>query len=467
MNRRTFVGAATALPCLIHADATKPIDFDTRDAFGGWPGLNFKSSGFFRLAKERGKWWFVTPSGNAFLGLGMNHLHPGWLAQPHNKDHWIRKFGALKAYDKTWRNEVYKKVLNEMKMLGFNHFGVHNDKRMVQSSGYPFIHQANFVDIPHPKVATPEKFVDVFDQSFEKHCDELARKECRPLRENKHLIGYAMTDCPIFTDEEAAERDTTKYGSPRLATPTWPRVLRNLGSDSPGKRAYVDTMRTVYSNWILHFNETYNTSFSSFDELLKTRNWRPESDLSNAKEMRDNRWFIERVVDRYYKVMTEAVHRHDPNHLVFGDKLNANTNGGEQVVRITAKYTDLVFYQMYGRLQEQRPIMNRWSKATGKPCFNGDGAFGVPYDMMPNPHGPHCIDQQHRADMVREFVRGMFSRNDFVGWSVCGWVDTWKTMPRKRFKQHSGFQDPFGKLNQPYVDMVAELSRTLYRIAAS
>ena len=466
MNRRTFLGSAAALPCLSDPFSASAAEHADRDEFGGWTGLRFESSGFFRLEKNKGKWWFVTPKGNAFLALGMNHLHPGWLAQPYNKAFWNKEFGAKKAYDDTWRKGVFKKVMNEMKLLGFNHFGVHNDQRMTIPSGYPFIHRISFVDIPHPKVATKEKFLDVFDKSFEKHCDDLARKECLPLHKNRQLIGYAMTDCPIFTDEEAAERDTTKYGSPRLATPTWPRVLRNLGTEAPGKRAYVETMRTVYSNWILHFNETYGTSFRSFDDLLKARDWRPKSDLSNALEMRDNRWFLERVVDRYYRVMTGAVRRQDSKHLVFGDKLNANTNGGEQVFKTTAKYTDLVFYQMYGRLQEQRPIVNRWSRATGKPCFNGDGAFGVPYDMMPNPHGPHCIDQQHRAEMVREFVHGMFSRNDFVGWSVCGWVDTWKTMPRKRFKQHSGFQDPFGRLNQPYIDELARLSKDLYRIAA-
>lgn len=436
------------------------------DSYGGWTDLSFEPSGFFRLEKKGARWWFVTPAGHAYLALGMNHLHPGWLAQPFNRAHWVKEFGAKKAYDDRWKTGVLRKVKAEMKLLGFNHFGVHNDLRTVTRTGYPFIKTLRFVELPHNRVATREQFVDVFAPAFARHCDELARTECTPLKEEQHLLGYAMADCPIFTDEEAAARETVSYGSPRAATPTWPRVLRNLGPDAPGKRAYVETMRAVYSSWINDFNNTYDTTFRSFDELLKARDWRADADLGNGREMRDNRRFLERVVDRYYRVMTEAVRKYDPNHLIFGDKLNANTNGGDQVVAVTAKHTDLIFYQMYGRFQEQRPIVNRWSKATGKPCFNGDGAFGVPYDMMPNPHGPHCIDQQHRSDLVREFVRGMFARNDFVGWSVCGWVDTWKIVPQKKFKQHSGFQDPFGRLNRPYVETLAELSRELYRIAS-
>ena len=462
MNRRQFVAATAAVPFV--SVAAEKRDFTARDEFGGWPGLRSDASGFFRVEKKNGRWWFFTPKGNAYLGLGMNHVHPGWLAQDYNRAHWVKAFGAKRPYDDAWRAGVAKKALKEMKLLGFNHFGVHNDLRISQVSGYPFIMRVSFVDIPHNRVASKDKFPDVFAKSFETHCDQVAKKECAPLRDARFLLGYAMTDCPIFTDEEAAPRDTVKYGSPRAATPTWPRVLRNLGADAPGKRAYVETMRAVYSNWILDFNQTYGTNFASFDELLAARDWRPNADLSNGREMRDNQRFLRRVVDRYYRVMTTAVRRHDPNHLVFGDKLNANTNGGNQVVETTAKYTDLIFYQMYGRLQEQRPIVNSWAEATGQPCFNGDGAFGVPYDQMPNPHGPHCVDQEHRVDMVREFVRGMFRRRDFIGWSVCGWVDTWKTMPRKLFKQHSGFQDPFGKLNQPYVDAWGQLSKELYRL---
>lgn len=461
MNRRSFLASVALAPFVVNG-----VDLMATDPYGGWTALKLGASGFFRLQKSQGRWWFVTPEGSPYLGLGMNHVHPGWLALEYNRAHWVREFGAEKPFDPQWQEGVKKKVTAEMKLLGFNHFGVHNDLRYVGGLGFPFIKAISFVKIHHYHVPSAKAFVDVFADDFENHCHRLAQKECGPLKDNRWVVGYAMTDCPIFTDEEAAPRDTVAYGSPRPGTPTWPRVLRNLGPEAPGKRAYVETMKTVYSNWIHHFNDTYGTAFKSFEALLQARDWRTDADLGNGLEMRDNRWFLKRVVDRYYRVATNAIRQVDSNHLVFGDKLNGNTNGCDSVVEITSKYTDLVHYQMYGRLQEQRPVVGRWSKASGKPCFNGDGAFGVPYDLMPNPHGPHCVDQKHRADMVREFVRGMFSRNDFVGWSVCGWVDTWKTNPRKKYKQHSGFQDPMGKLNGPYVKALAELSRDLYRIAS-
>jgi len=286
------------------------------------------------------------------------------------------------------------------------------------------------------------------------------------VKDDPWLLGYAMTDCPIFTEIDAAARPTHVYGSARGSTQTWPRRYRNLLPSAPGKRAYVEFMRNHYSNWILHFNEVYDTDFDSWDELLRTVSWRPETDLSNARELADNRAFLRHVADRYYNVMTKAVRRNDPQHLVFGDKLNANTDSGDAVVEITSKYTDLVFYQMYGRWQEQRPVLNRWSKLVDKPFVNGDGAFHAPHDNMPNPHGPHAVDQRHRAELAKDFCERMYARKDFVGWHVCGWVETWKTMPKKGFKQHGGIQDPFGRNFEPLRTTLADFSKRMYRLAA-
>ena len=64
-----------------------------------------------------------------------------------------------------------------------------------------------------------------------------------------------------------------------------------------------------------------------------------------------------------------------------------------------------------------------------------------------------------------EFGSNAFARPDFIGWSVCGWVDTWHSMPGKEFKQHSGFFSPQGELHSPYVRRLNELSDRLYEFA--
>ena len=64
------------------------------DKYGGWKGKKFQRSGFFRTEFDGNKWWFVTPEGNGFISLGINHYHQDWWAQQYNKNFWLRKFNS-------------------------------------------------------------------------------------------------------------------------------------------------------------------------------------------------------------------------------------------------------------------------------------------------------------------------------------------------------------------------------------
>ncbi len=74
----------------------------------------------------------------------------------------------------------------------------------------------------------------------------------------------------------------------------WPRRLRNLHADAPGKRAYVRTMHDVYRGQISDFNAIYGMQFDSFDALQTAQDWRLHIDLSNGNETRDNVEFLKR-----------------------------------------------------------------------------------------------------------------------------------------------------------------------------
>ena len=47
------------------------------DAYGGFIDIVGERTGFFHTQEIDGRWWLVTPEGNAFLSLGINHYHPG------------------------------------------------------------------------------------------------------------------------------------------------------------------------------------------------------------------------------------------------------------------------------------------------------------------------------------------------------------------------------------------------------
>lgn len=64
-----------------------------------------------------------------------------------------------------------------------------------------------FVDIPHWKQEVPDaNFLDVFSDEFAAHCDRMAKEIAAPAKDDLFLLGYALTDCPLFTEEDCRER---------------------------------------------------------------------------------------------------------------------------------------------------------------------------------------------------------------------------------------------------------------------
>lgn len=440
-----------------------------RDAYGGWTEKTFEATGYFRTEKDD-RWWLVTPDGNAFLSFGINHFYPDLFRQPFSRKAWE---ALLEIEDLTDNGQFYPAIKNWLirtcKDYGFNTLGVHNSLRVTNTPRpiLPYMQPIKFVEIPHwKKEVSDENFLDVFSPEFAARCDQLAKEIAAPLRNDPYLLGYSMTDCPLLTEEDLRERTDVIGGARRESRIGWPRRLRNLGADAPGKQAYVTKMQGIYKDRIDSFNQTYETDFGHFDALASAVNWRPYSDLSNANETRDNTLFLQSCVDAYYRNAREAIQRYDPNHLFFGDKLNANTDSLDTVYSVTSKYTDVLLYQMYARYEVQAPGLDRWQRTADLPVMNGDSAFTMVTETMPRPYGPIADDLDQRVEWTEAFFRNAFARPEFVGWHYCGLIDASNLIARKRDRQHSGLLDSFGK---PYTHLERSLKQCadqIYEIAS-
>ena len=245
----------------------------------------------------------------------------------------------------------------------------------------------------------------------------------------------------------------------------WPRRLRNLGPEAPGKQAYVELMKETYKEDIEEFNKTYRSTFSSFDDLAKARQWRLQTDLSNANETRDNLLFLHRVVKQYYQTTQDAIRRYDPNHLFVGDKLNANTDSLDVVLPVISQFVDIIFYQMYGRYEIQAEGLDRWAQIVDKPIINGDAAFTMISEHMPRPYGPVADNLKQRSEWTIEFFRKAFARPEFVGWHYCGLIDTPTMTKGKEGRQHSGLMDGYGNPYALLQKALKEGADQLYQMA--
>jgi hypothetical protein len=437
------------------------------DRFGGWKETSFEPTGFFRVEKDD-RWWLVTPEGNAFLSWGINHLHPDLWKQDYNREAWKTKLGLQNLNGPAFNVALRSWFMGIRDRFSFNTIGVHNSLDIVNKPQpqVAYMQPIHFVDLPHWKPDIPDSnFLDVFSPEFERHCDRMAKEIALPIKDDPFLLGYSMTDCTLFTEEDLRERPDVIGGKRRESRIGWPRRLRNMGADAAGKKAYVQTMSDLYHNNIGDFNTTYGTQFDSFDALAAAEKWRPQTQLSNANETRDNIGFLQRCVAKYYQTARDAIRRYDTNHMFVADKINANTDSLDTVLLITSQYTDLVFYQMYGRYEVQQPGLDRWSKLTDKPFINGDSAFTMTTDIMPRPYGPVADNLDQRAEWTAEFFLRAFARPDFVGWHYCGLIDASNLVPRKQSRQHSGLLDGFGVPYPQLERALNECANEMYNIA--
>jgi len=437
---------------------TENINTRRLDRFGGLESVRFDSTGFFRVEKAD-RWWFVTPDGAAFLSFGVNHTDTEYLLQDYNIDFWRAEFGFQNPSEPAFRKGFIKKVMKDLAAFGMNTIGTHARKEVFGKLTVPYIQGLFFVRTPYWIEPSAQNFSDVFSVDFEKRCERVARRLVLPKKDDPFLIGYTLTDCPILTDLDAAAHGQDPWGGPSPETPTWPRVLRNMGPNAPGKKVFVSLARKLYPA-IQEFNHVYKTSFSSFDELLNSENWSPVVKTVGVGDAHDNRAFLMRILERYYTVACAAIRKFDANHLIFGDIINAQTPPPDEVVSLIAGFTDLIAYQYYGGYAEQSHILDRWSKLTGKPLFHADSCFSVPYKEMPTPIGAVCPDQEIRARRFLDFATRAFSRPDFIGWNWCGWVDAWAAWKKER--QHSGLQNPFGRYHHPMPETMARFGARIY-----
>lgn len=184
----------------------------------------------------------------------------------------------------------------------------------------------------------------------EQHCDKLAKEIVAPLRDDPYLLGYSMTDCPLFTEEDCRERTDVIGGSQRASGSIgWPRRLRNLGPSAPREAGLRQSDEGALPRRHQQLQRDLHHVIRLLDTLASGENWRLDSDLSNADETRDNVEFLQACVAPYYQCAKDAIRRYDTNHLFVGDKLNANTDSVDTVLRTTSGFTDVIFYQMYAK----------------------------------------------------------------------------------------------------------------------
>jgi hypothetical protein len=288
------------------------------------------------------------------------------------------------------------------------------------------------------KMADASHFALMFDPEYLDYIDRLAADATALYKDDRDFIGY-------YLDNEIRFRiagDTT----PAINLKEW----LHIPTDPDKPRAY-----------------KYARQYA--EQFMRDRGVEPvaenvTSDLDDA--------FLLAVSEYYYKTASEAVRRHDPNHLILGTRLHGRPLTLPQVHEACAKYCDVVSVNMYGMWEPQDSYFIKnyksWIKYD-KPCFVTEfytrdltKTFeGELYSGTGEGGGWYVEGDQARGLHYQNFTRKLISYDHCIGWQWFQFTDDYS--PSNGWN-NKGLVSPDYKPYTTILELMRQLHWNIYRI---
>jgi len=326
------------------------------------PGLMAGKQGkesFFRLREFNGHWWFITPGGEKFWSIGINHIDSATLRYEESGSIWEDRYDNSM---KKWLEQVKKDIGS----WNFNSVGwvqevvtreleSHRHSRSFTFEEYqwldmPYGHMLPVIDSDQWEVEV--KLPDVRSKSFSEWVEYVARDECVRLKDDPKLMGYFYVDCPV-----------------------WIHTI----PDNDWRGSLLDP------------------------DMEKTE--------AGRKEMHD-------IATAYYKTLHDTIRRYDKNHLIFGDRYELNRPISKIVLMAARPYVDAFCFQCF---KDPVPLYNDlkyWADILKMPVFIADSSRTMNNEPEGQVHGrPFRMHDTQKYEQTLNLIREI---PECIGFHLCG-----------------------------------------------
>lgn len=287
----------------------------------GSKGQKAPTGGFFSLDQRHGRWWLITPEGKPFFTLGINHVDFSPLLYPETIHIWRTKY---KNSMKTWLQEG---VRPDLLAWGLNTVGEVQD---VVAKGNTLFRQSR----------------------------------------NYTYEEYQWLDLPYFFYLDFGNFEQ------------WERESRLPDFFSVEFAQWCDYIARVYCGRMANDPKLVGYFYIDIPAWLqtgRTDKWRGPIFDSNELKTEAGLREVHRVASRYYQVTHDAIRRYDKNHLIFGDRYNAQSREEEHVILpkellLAAKpYVDVISLQHYGPPKQVVVDLERAARISEMPVLAAEG----------------------------------------------------------------------------------------------
>jgi hypothetical protein len=127
---------------------------------------------------------------------------------------------------------------------------------------------------------------------------------------------------------------------------------------------------------------------------------------------------------QYYKTIHDAIRKYDPNHLILGDRYEANAPIATEVIEAALPYVDVLSFQDF---RDPATHLEEWHKKTGKPVLLADGS-GIT-------KGEGIYKRTDGTWYAKQIV-ALFNNPGCVGFHLCGAYQRNKARARGLLDEH-------------------------------
>ncbi len=309
----------------------------------------------FKIQKIDNRYFLSSPEGEKFFSIGINHVDSATLRYSENE--WIWKEKYANSMEKWLKESVRKNLLG----WGFNTMGW-NEEVVTRQAPDNHRHSRNFTPKEYRWLNMPYchmlPFADFHNYDVEtRHPDFFSK-------------GFEEW-CDYVARDEASRLsdDHNLIGYFYVDCPTW-----------------------------LHTRPESSWKGPLFDpEMLKSRAGRKE---------------LFRIATKYYKTTHDAVRRYDKNHLILGDRYNANRPLTDEIVNAAKPFVDVLSFQHMASPEEIVQNLDYWHSKTGMPTLVADSHNAV--------RDANTDYRNHTTENYEKVYNLLKKTNSCIGYHLCG-----------------------------------------------
>jgi hypothetical protein len=353
------------------AEVTSRTDSDL-DQYGGLLGRKEKATGFFYPKKIDNRWWLVDPEGGLFLHKAVVAVRP--MGGTNADIAFQEKFGS----DSNW----VAGTSGLLHSLGFNGLGAWSDTERLRQARQPLAYTRiwDFMSSYGQKrggtyqqsghIGYPQDCIFVFDPEFEKFCDNYAQQLAK-TKDDPWLLGH-------FSDNEMPFKREAIIN------------YLQLPDNDPGHQAALAWLQARHG---------------------------PQPTVKDVTAQ-DRKDFLALVTDRYYRIVSSAIKKYDPNHLFLGSRFNDGELNFPEVFKAAGAYVDVMAVNYYRTWTPSQEKLQMWSRESGRPILITEWYVKGEDSGLSNTSGAGWIvkSQRDRGLFYQNFTLGLLESRVCVGW---------------------------------------------------